>query len=127
MGQLSAPIMTPLGVVYRSLCNNQGEALKYAEWAVKLFGGTASAFYVIGPGPKGFYEAAILGNVPTNAKQIKPPAKERPEWQDAPAQAYVLFDDTETPLALYFHEHNLLLKPKESPPLTAGCDIDLRQ
>jgi hypothetical protein len=125
MGQLSAPIKTPLGVVYRTLCSD-AEALEYAEWAVKLFGGTTSAFHIIGPGARGFYEAAILATVPAGTKQIKPQSDERPAWQDAPAQAYVLYDDNEGPIALYFHEHKLLVKPKESPPLAAICDLNLK-
>jgi hypothetical protein len=127
MAQLSDPIMTPLGVVYRSFCNNQDEALKYAQWAVKLFGGDASAFRVIGPSTKGFYEAAIMATVPEGTKLIKPPKKmPSTAWQKEPAHAYVLFDNLEQPLALYFFEHELVVKPREEPPLMAYHAMTLK-
>ena len=116
--------MTPLGVVYRSFCYTRDEALKYSQWAEKLFGGLASDFYVVGPNQKGFYEAAILASVPPGAKCIKKPKDAvSEEWQQKPEEAYVLFDDTTTPLALYFDKRELLVKPKESPPLTAYCVV----
>ena len=111
--------MTPVGVVYRSFFDTQANALKSSEWAVKLFGGETSAFNVIGPGRKGFYEAAIRITVPQGANCLKPRKGADDEWQKTPEHAYVLFDPLETPLALYFHNRQFLLKPKTSPALTA--------
>jgi hypothetical protein len=63
--------MTPLGVLYRSYCYNQDEALKCAEWAVKLFGGSTAAFHQLGPNGKGFYEAVVLATVPAGARTVR--------------------------------------------------------
>lgn len=124
MGELSRPIMTPLGVVYRSICYNQAEALAHGEWAAKMFGGSTASFHQVGPNQKGFFEPGILGMVPTSAKCVKK-SKEPADtsWYQVPEHACVLVDDTSTPIALYFEARGLLLKPKESPPLTAYCTV----
>jgi hypothetical protein len=120
--------MTPLGVVYRSLCASQAEALKYSEWAAKLFGGDANAFTIVGPGVKGFYEAAIRATVPANATCVKRPKRDWPsDWYSTPEHAYVLFNDLETPIALYFDARELVLKPKEDPPLSAWFSMPMKQ
>jgi len=119
MGELSKPIMTPVGVVYRCFFDTQANALKSSEWAVKLFGGETSAFNVIGPGRKGFYEAAIRFKVPQGAQCLKPRKGADDEWQKSPEHAYVLFDSLETPIALYFHDREFVIKLKSSPPLSA--------
>ncbi len=127
MGELTRPIMTPLGVIYRSYCDTEGEALKYAQWAVKLFGGTATAFNLV-CGKKGYYEAVILATVPANAKCFKERKKPEPtDWFQTPEPAYVLFDSLETPIALYFHKRELMLKPTTTPPMTAYHILDLEQ
>jgi hypothetical protein len=124
MGELSRPIMTPLGVVYRNLCYAQVEALNHGEWAVKLFGGSTAAFHQIGPNMKGFYEPGVLATVPAGVRCVKK-SKEPADtgWYSVPEVACVLVDDTSTPIALYFEKRGLLLKPKESPPLTAYCVV----
>ena len=124
MGELSRPIMTPLGVVYRSICYSQAEALKHGEWAVKKFGGSTAAFHQIGPSPKNFFEPGMLGTVPPTAKCVKK-SKEPADtgWYSVPEHACILVDDTSTPIALYFEKYGLLLKPKEDPPLTAYCTV----
>lgn len=125
MGELSKPIMTPLGVVYRSMMDTAGHALKSSEWAVKMWGGTATTFNVIGPGKRGFYEAAILAKVPPEAKCVKPRKDPPIDWMQEPAHAYVLFDALETPLVLYFYKHELLYKP--SMQMTAYHAMSLEQ
>ncbi len=116
--------MTPLGVVYRSICYNQPEALNYGEWAAKMFGGSTSAFHQFGPSPKGFFEPGMLGIVPAGAKCVKK-SKEPADtsWYQVPEPACILVDDTSTPIALYFPNRGVLLKPKESPPLIAYCTV----
>jgi hypothetical protein len=122
MGELSRPIMTPLGVVYRNICYPQAEALKNAEWAVKVFGGSTAAFHQFGPNGKGFYEPGILATVPVGARVVKKSAEPADTgWYSVPEQACVLVDATSTPIALYFEKRGLLVKPKESPPLIAYC------
>jgi hypothetical protein len=112
MGQLSKPIMTPVGVAYRSFHDTDANALKAAQWAVKLFGGQASAFQIIGPGRKGYYEAAILATVPETATCLAKDKSRDTSWHGTPEHAYVLFDDLETPIGLYFHKKGLFLKLK---------------
>jgi hypothetical protein len=119
MGELSKPIMTPVGVVYRSFHDSVAHALKSGEWAAKLFGGAATAFHVIGPSSKG-YEAAIMASVPADVQDVKP--RKTPSdgaWESTPEIAYVLYDSIETPIALYFHQHELVLKPISKPPMKA--------
>lgn len=126
MGELSKPMMTPLGVLYRSLCDSDREALKYAEWAVKLFGGETSQLNLVGPNPKGMFEAGVLATISPDAKCMKPrKAGEDTSWYATPEQACVLFDALETPAALYFHKRDLLYKPTTTPPMTAFFVLDL--
>ena len=124
MGELSRPIMTPLGVVYRSICYAQAEALSHGEWAASLFGGSTAGFHQFGPNPKGYFEPGMLGTVPAGAKCVKKPQEPDDEsWYGTPEHACVLVDDTSKPIALYFPNRGLLVKPKESPPLTAYCVV----
>ncbi len=126
MGELSKPMMTPLGVLYRSLCDSDREALKYAEWAVKLFGGEASQLNLVGPNPKGMFEAGLLATVPATAKCMKArKAGEDTSWYATPEKACVLFDALETPAAFYFPARDLLFKPGSTPPMTAFFVLDL--
>ena len=128
MGELSRPIMTPLGVVYRCICYDQSEAVRYGEWAVKTFGGqsSTSAFHQFGPNQKGFYEPGVIATVPANAKCVKKAENtDSTDWYATPEQAHVLVDATSTPFALFFDQRGLLLKPNEDPPLTAYCIVPI--
>jgi hypothetical protein len=58
-------------------------------------------------------------------KERKKP--EPTDWFQTPELAYVLFDSIETPTALYFHKRDLLLKPTETPPMSAYHILDLEQ
>jgi hypothetical protein len=111
MGQISSPIMTPLGVAYRSYHDTAANALKYSEWGVKVLGGEASGTTIFGPGRKGFYEAGILVAVPVDKVTcVNPDPKKDLSWQTTPSQAYVLFDELEVPLFIYFPLKRYLVK-----------------
>jgi hypothetical protein len=127
MGELSKPFMTPLGVMYRSLCDTDAQALKYASWAVKLFGGEASLQNIIGPGRKGCYEASVLATIPEGTKLLKPRSTNDLSWISTPEQAYVFFDALETPASLYFHKHEMIFRPTLTPPMMAYFIVDLEQ
>jgi hypothetical protein len=125
MGTLSKPFMTPVGVLYRSFHESEAHALKAAEWAVKLFGGKTTAFNTIGPAKNGMYESGILYTVPENAEWAKPPRKEPDKsWWNEPTHACVFFDALDTPSALYFFKHDLIIKPGRTPPFIAQISID---
>jgi hypothetical protein len=117
MGELSKPIMSPVGVVYRSFHDSEGNALKFAEWAKKTWGGDISAQRIIGPGKKGFYESAMMAQVAPGAQNVKPRKDAPTEWMSSLAHAYILFNALEEPIVLYFHEHELFYKPKSTPPM----------
>ena len=129
MGELTKPIMSPLGVIYRSFHESEAHALKSASWAVKLFGGTAAPFNTIGPGTRGYYEAGMMLMIPPTAQCMK--ARKTPEadteWQTRPEHGYVLYDALETPIAVYFHKHDLICKPLTTPPMTAFFVLSLDQ
>lgn len=127
MGELSKPIMTPVGVAYRSLHDTVEFALKSSQWAVKLFGGQASELNVIGPGNKGKYESAILAKMPEGASCIKARKDADTSWFQTPERAYVLFDALETPVILYFYKRDLFLKPGTKPPIYGYGEISLEQ
>ena len=127
MGELSKPTMTPVGVAYRSQHDTVESALKSAQWAVKLFGGEASELNVIGPGNKGKYESAILGTVPAVASCVAARKGADTSWFQTPEKAYVLFDAMEMPIALYFYERDLFLKPGTKPPIYGYGEISLDQ
>jgi hypothetical protein len=127
MGELSKPIMTPVGVAYRSMHDSVEFALKSSQWAVKLFGGQCSELNVIGPGNKGKYESAILAKVPESASCIKARKDADKSWFQTPEQAYVLFDSLETPIVLYFFKRDLFLKPGTKPPIYGYGEISLEQ
>ncbi|HEY8040878.1 MAG TPA: hypothetical protein VIF15_13830 [Polyangiaceae bacterium] len=127
MGELSRPIMTPVGVVYRSLHDAEGPALKAAQWAVALFGGATSSFNLVGPGRKGKYEAAIMATVPAGATCLQPRKGADASWFSTPEIAYVLFDSLETPCALYFHKRELFLKPGTKPPIYGYQEMSTEQ
>lgn len=119
--------MTPLGVLYKSHHDSESAAMKFAEWGVKVFGGAATPFDLIGPGAKGFYESAMRLIVPENVQWVKEPWETDLSWMKKLELAYILFDSLEVPTALYFHQHETLLKPGVSPPLIAHFVLDLRQ
>jgi hypothetical protein len=125
MGELQKPMMTPLGVLYRAYHDSEGHAFKSSEWAVKLFGGAVTSANMIGPGRKGYYEAAIMAKVPAEVQNVKPRKDANIDWQKDPTHAYVLYDSLETPLALYFYKHELLYKP--SMKMTAYFTFSLDQ
>lgn len=131
MGELSKPIMTPVGVAYRSLHDSAEVALKSAQWAVKLFGGlapmSASELNIIGPGRLGKYEAAVLATVPAGVSCVQPRKNQDTSWFQTPEHAYVLFDALETPVALYFHKRDVFLKPGTKPPIFGYGEISLDQ
>jgi hypothetical protein len=127
MGELSKPIMTPVGVGYRSQHDSVETALKSAQWAVKLFHGQSSELNIIGPGRKGKYEAAILAKVPENASCIQARKGADTSWFQTLEIAYVLFDALETPIILYFHKRDLFLKPGTKPPIYGYGEISLDQ
>jgi hypothetical protein len=131
MGELSKPMMTPVGVAYRSQHDTVDFALRSAQWAVKLFGGiapvTASELNIIGPGRKGKYEAAVLAAMPAGASCIQARKNADTSWFQTPELAYVLFDALETPVALYFHKRELFLKPGTKPPVYGYGEISLDQ
>jgi hypothetical protein len=113
MGDLSKPIMSPVGVIYRAFHYSEAHALKSSEWAVKMFGGQTTAFDMIGPGKKGFYEAAVRIALPPDTQNVKP--RKNPgdtSWMAEPQHAYVFYNDLEEPLALYFHQHEVIWKPR---------------
>ena len=112
MGELSKPIMSPVGVVYRAFHDSEANALKSASWAVKKFGGETSAFDILGPGKKGYYESAIRIILPADTQNVKP--RKNPvdmSWQAEPQQAYIFYNELEEPLALYFIKHEIIWKP----------------
>lgn len=127
MGELSKPIMTPVGVAYRSLHDSVDVALKSAQWAVKLFGGQASELNIIGPGKLGKYESAVLATVPAGASCVQARKNADTAWFQTPELAYVLFDALETPVALYFHKRDVFLKPGTKPPIFGYGEISLDQ
>jgi hypothetical protein len=127
MGELSKPIMTPVGVAYRSLHDSVEVALKSAQWAVKLFGGKASELNIIGPGKLGKYESAVLATVPAGASCVQARKNADASWFQTPELAYVLFDALETPVALYFHKRDVFLKPGTKPPIYGYGEISLDQ
>ncbi len=131
MGELSKPIMTPVGVGYRSQHDTVEVALKSAQWATKLFGGLtpmqSSELNIIGPGKKGKYESAVLATVPANAQCIQARKNADTSWFQTPELAYVLFDALETPLIIYFHKRDLFLKPGTKPPIYGYGEISLDQ
>jgi len=129
MGELSKPIMSPLGVIYKCFHDSEAHALKSAQWAAKLFVGSALPFNIIGPGKKGMFEAGMMLTVPPTAKNMKP--RKTPEadesWMQQPEHCYVLYDALETPIAVYFHKHDLICKPLTTPPMTAFFVLSLDQ
>jgi len=127
MGELSKPIMTPVGVAYRSLHDSVEVALKSAQWAVKLFGGQASELNIIGPGRKGKYESSILAKMPQGASCVQARKNADTSWFGEPELCYVLFDALETPVALYFHKREVFLKPGTKPPIYGYGEISLDQ
>jgi hypothetical protein len=127
MGELSRPIMTPVGVAYRSQHDNVEAALKSAQWAVKLFGGECSELNIVGPGKKGKYEAAILARMPAGASCIQPRKNADTSWFGTPELAYVLFDALETPIVIYFHKRDVFVKPGTKPPIYGYGEISLDQ
>lgn len=128
MGDISKPIMTPVGVIYRLLCFTEAEAMKYAEWGVKLWGGTATPFNLLGPGAKGCYEAVIFTTIPPNAKVVKSrKAGDDTSWHSTPEPAVVLYDSVEAPNALYFHKREIVYKPSLNPPMWAYHTLSLDQ
>jgi hypothetical protein len=127
MGQLSKPIMSPVGVVYRCLHESEAHALKSAQWAVKLFGGSVTNFNIIGPGKSGMFEAAVMNTVPPGTACAKGRKNADISWFGEQAHAYVLYNDLETPLVLYFFKHEVLLKPSLNPPMYAFHEISLEQ
>jgi hypothetical protein len=131
MGELSKPMMTPVGVAYRSLHDSVEPAMKSAQWAMKLFGGiapvTASELNIIGPGKKGKYESAVLTVVPAGASCIHARKNADTSWFQTPELAYVLFDALETPIVFYFHKRDLFLKPGTKPPVYGYGEISLDQ
>jgi hypothetical protein len=126
MAELSTPIMTPLGLVYRIFFGSNDEALKFAEWAKGILGGVASPVSVFGPGPKGRYEAGLLATVPKGAKCLKRRKGVSEAWMKTPEPAYVLFNEKETPIALYFHERELLFMLQDGKPITAYSAVPTR-
>jgi hypothetical protein len=127
MGELSRPIMTPVGVAYRSQHDTVEAALKSAQWGVKLFGGECSELNVIGPGKKGQYEAAMLARMPAGASCIQPRKNADTSWFGTLELAYVLFDALETPIVIYFHKRDVFLKPGTKPPIYGYGEISLDQ
>jgi hypothetical protein len=131
MGELSKPIMTPVGVAYRSQHDTVESAVKSAQWAVKLFGAlshmSTSELNIIGPGKKGKYESAVLATVPPGAQCIQPRKNADTSWFSTPEPAYVLFNDLETPIVIYFHKRDLFLKPGTKPPIYGYGEISLDQ
>ena len=127
MGEISKPIMTPVGVAYRALHDNVADALKSSQWAVKLFGGSASELNVIGPGKLGKYEAAVIFTMPTNATCVQPRKNADKGWFGEPEHGYVLYDNLETPVAIYFHKRDVFLKPGTKPPIYGYGEISLDQ
>jgi hypothetical protein len=131
MGELSKPIMTPVGVAYRSLHDSVEPAMKSAQWAIKLFGGiapvSASELNIIGPGKKGKYESSVLTVMPANASCIQARKNADQSWFQTPELAYVLFDALETPIVFYFHKRDLFLKPGTKPPVYGYGEISLDQ
>jgi hypothetical protein len=131
MGELSKPIMTPVGVAYRSLHDTVEVAMKSSQWAAKLFGGMApvqmSELTIIGPGKKGKYESTVTTIVPANATCIQDRKSADKSWFQTPELAYVLFDALETPVAFYFHKRDLFLKPGTKPPVYGYGEISLDQ
>jgi hypothetical protein len=127
MGELSKPIMTPVGVAYRALHDSPETALKSSQWAVKLFGGAASELNVVGPGKLGKYEAAVMFAMPANASCVQARKNADTAWFGTPELAYVLYDALETPVAIYFHKRDVFLKPGTKPPIYGYGEISLDQ
>ncbi len=131
MGELSKPMMTPVGVAYRSLHDSVEVAMKSSQWAAKLFGGLApvamSELNIIGPGKKGKYESTVLTVVPAGASCIHARKNADTSWFQTPELAYVLFDALETPIIFYFHKRDLFLKPGTKPPVYGYGEISLDQ
>ena len=127
MGELSKPIMTPVGVGYRSLHDTVEVALKSAKWGVNLFGGATSELNIIGPGKKGKYESAIIVGMPANATCVQARKNADTSWFSKPELAYILFDALETPIIVYFHKRDLFLKPGTKPPIYGYGEISLDQ
>jgi hypothetical protein len=127
MGELSRPIMTPVGVAYRSQHDTVESALKSAKWAATLFGGQYSELNIIGPGKKGKYESAILARMPDGASCIQPRKNADASWFQTPELAYVLFDALEMPIVVYFHKRDVFLKPGTKPPIYGYGEISLDQ
>ncbi len=127
MGELSKPIMTPVGVGYRSLHDSVETALKSAKWYTNLYGGTSSELNIIGPGKKGKYEASVTAIIPPSATCVQPRKNADASWFSTPELAYVLFDALETPVALYFHKRDVFVKPGTKPPIYGYGEISLEQ
>jgi hypothetical protein len=128
MGEISKPIMTPVGVVYRLLCPTEAAAMKYSAWAAKMFGGTFSPLNLVGPGTKGYYEAVVVTTIAPNAKVVKPRAKgDDVSWHATPEPALVLYDSLESPSALYFHKREIVYKNTLTPPMWAYHTLSLEQ
>jgi hypothetical protein len=127
MGELSKPIMTPVGVGYRSLHDTVEVALKSAKWAVSLFGGAASELTIIGPGKKGKYESTIRVAMPAGASCVQARKNADTSWFPTAELAYVLFDALETPIIVYFHKRDVFLKPGTKPPIYGYGEISLDQ
>ncbi len=127
MGEISKPIMTAVGVLYRNFHDSEVNALKSAVWATTLFGGKATSFDLIGPGKKGYYEAAILATVPANVQNVKPRKDAPTDWFQTPTQAYVFFDKYEQPAALFFYKYDLWVKPTTTPPMMGYQAMSLEE
>lgn len=127
MGELSKPIMTPVGVAYRSLHDSVETALKCSQWAVKLFGGACSELNIVGPGKLGKYEATVVRAMPAGVSCVQARKNADTSWFETPELAYVLYDALETPVALYFHKRDVFLKPGTKPPIYGYGEISLDQ
>ena len=111
MADLSSPMMTPVGVVYRAFFPTAAHALKGAQFWCKLFGGEASELFLTA-NRKGFFEAVVEAKIPPGTQNVKPRKDVDESWMANPARAQVLFTDLEQPRALYFFEHELLYRPE---------------
>ena len=128
MGEISKPIMTPVGVVYRLLCASEAEAMKYSSWGMKMFLGTCSPLNLVGPGSKGFYEAVVVTTIPENAKVVKSrKSGDDISWHSTPEPAVLLYDSLEAPSALYFHKREVVYKNTLNPPMWAYFSLSLEQ
>ena len=128
MGELSKPMMTPVGVVYRLLCPSEAEAMKYSAWGVKMFGGTCNPLNLVGPGSKGYYEAVVITTIAPNAKVVKPrKSGDDISWHSTPEPAVLLYDSLAAPSALYFHKREVVYKNTLTPPMWAYHTLSLEQ